>query len=97
MHTHRHDETGRKRTGSDEKSDKTEINRRISKTNPRCTTAWRIGDLSLPHKLKKINIMWFAILIFVCLSVEVLSYLTGGDTSNGIIRTNEENSSPETV
>lgn len=65
--------------------------------NPRCTTTWHIGGLSLPHKLKKINIMWFAILIFVCLSVEVLSYLTGGDTSNGIIRTNEEKTSPETI
>lgn len=41
--------------------------------------------------------MWFAILIFVCLSVEVLSYLTGGDTSNGIIRENDEERSPETI
>ena len=41
--------------------------------------------------------MWFAILIFVCLSVEVLSYLTGGDTNNGIIRKNKEKTSPETV
>jgi hypothetical protein len=41
--------------------------------------------------------MWFAILIFVCLSVEVLSYLTGGDTSNGIIREKDEKKSPETV
>lgn len=23
--------------------------------------------------------MWFAVLVFVCLSVEVLSYLTGGE------------------
>jgi hypothetical protein len=41
--------------------------------------------------------MWFAILIFVSLSVEVLSYLTGGDTSNGIISENNEETSPETV
>ena len=41
--------------------------------------------------------MWFAILIFVCLSVEVLSYLTGGDTSNGIIREKDEKKSPETL
>lgn len=41
--------------------------------------------------------MWFAILIFVCLSVEVLSYLTGGDTNNGIIIENKEKTSPETV
>ena len=41
--------------------------------------------------------MWFAILIFVCLSVEVLSYLTGGDTSNGIISGQKEERSPETV
>ncbi len=41
--------------------------------------------------------MWFAILIFVCLSVEVLSYLTGGDTSNSIIRTDDEKTSPETI
>ena len=41
--------------------------------------------------------MWFAILIFVCLSVEVLSYLTGSDTSNGISRTNKEEKSPETI
>lgn len=39
--------------------------------------------------------MWFAILIFVCLSVEVLSYLTGGDTNNGIITENKENRTPE--
>ncbi len=41
--------------------------------------------------------MWFAILIFVSLSVEVLSYLTGGDTSNGIICTKNEKKSPETI
>lgn len=26
--------------------------------------------------------MWFAILVFVCLSVEVLSYISGGDSKN---------------
>ena len=29
--------------------------------------------------LKTEVIMWFAVLVFVCLSVEVLSYLTGGE------------------
>ncbi len=28
-------------------------------------------------QLKKEVIMWFAVLVFVCLSVEVLSYLSG--------------------
>ena len=41
--------------------------------------------------------MWFAVLVFVCLSVEVLSYLTGGDTSNGIIKEDRNRRSPETV
>lgn len=39
--------------------------------------------------------MWFAVIVFVSLSVEVLSYLTGGDTSNGV-KGNKE-TSPETV
>lgn len=41
--------------------------------------------------------MWFAVIVFVSLSVEVLSYLTGGDTSNGIIRKDENKTTPETV
>ena len=41
--------------------------------------------------------MWFAVLVFVCLSVEVLSYLTGGDTQNGIAAHNEKKTSPEAV
>jgi hypothetical protein len=41
--------------------------------------------------------MWFAVLVFVCLSVEVLSYLTGGDTKNGINGQNREKASPEAV
>ena len=41
--------------------------------------------------------MWFAVLVFVCLSVEVLSYLTGGDTKNGISGRNREKTSPEAV
>ena len=41
--------------------------------------------------------MWFAVLVFVCLSVEVLSYLTGGDTKNGINIQNREKTSPEAV
>ena len=47
--------------------------------------------------LKKEVIMWFAVIVFVSLSVEVLSYLTGGDTSNGIIRNRNKKTSPETV
>ncbi len=39
--------------------------------------------------------MWLAVILFVSLSVEVLSYLTGGDTSNGIVRKDREKSSPE--
>jgi hypothetical protein len=39
--------------------------------------------------------MWFGVIVFVSLSVEVLSYLTGGDTKNGIIRNDNEKSSPE--
>ncbi len=39
--------------------------------------------------------MWLAVIVFVSLSVEVLSYLTGGDTKNGIIRNDNEKSSPE--
>ena len=41
--------------------------------------------------------MWFAVIVFVCLSVEVLSYLTGGDTKNGIISNNDKKTSPETA
>ncbi len=41
--------------------------------------------------------MWLAILVFVCLSVEVLSYLTGGETSNGINSGRRNKRSPETV
>ena len=39
--------------------------------------------------------MWLAVIVFVSLSVEVLSYLTGGDTKNGIIIKENEKSSPE--
>jgi len=39
--------------------------------------------------------MWLAVLVFVCLSVEVLSYLTGGDTDNGIKMTGQNERSPE--
>ena len=39
--------------------------------------------------------MWLAVIVFVSLSVEVLSYLTGGDTSNGIIRNKNKKTSPE--
>lgn len=39
--------------------------------------------------------MWLAVLIFVCLSVEVLSYLTGGDTNNGIKEAEQNKRSPE--
>lgn len=39
--------------------------------------------------------MWFAVLVFVCLSVEVLSYLTGGDTKNRIRLEENEETSPE--
>lgn len=41
--------------------------------------------------------MWLAIVVFVCLSVEVLSYLTGGETSNGICNESRNERSPETV
>ena len=41
--------------------------------------------------------MWFAVIVFVCLSVEILSYLTGGDTKNGIKGNNEEKTSPEAL
>lgn len=58
--------------------------------------------LYLCHIIQKSNIkteviMWFAVLVFVCLSVEVLSYLTGGDTKNGINIQNREKTSPEAV
>ena len=43
---------------------------------------------------KEVN-MWLAVIVFVSLSVEVLSYLTGGDTKNGIIIKENEKSSPE--
>lgn len=41
--------------------------------------------------------MWFAVIVFVSLSVEVLSYLTGGDTRNGINGKEEKKTSPETA
>lgn len=41
--------------------------------------------------------MWFAVIVFVCLSVEILSYLTGGDTKHGIKGNNEEKTSPEAL
>lgn len=41
--------------------------------------------------------MWLAVLVFVCLSVEVLSYLTGGETSKGIGREIGNERSPEAV
>lgn len=39
--------------------------------------------------------MWLAVIVFVSLSVEVLSYLTGGDTKNGIVMNDSKKSSPE--
>jgi hypothetical protein len=39
--------------------------------------------------------MWLAVIVFVSLSVEVLSYLTGGDTRNGIVRSANKKTSPE--
>ncbi len=47
--------------------------------------------------LKKEVNMWLAVLVFVCLSVEVLSYLTGGDTNNGIKGSGRNERSPETA
>ncbi len=41
--------------------------------------------------------MWLAVLVFVCLSVEVLSYLTGGETSETKDSSEEIRTSPETV
>ena len=45
--------------------------------------------------LKTEVIMWFAVIVFVSLAVEVLSYLTGGDTRNGIVNGNGDKTSPE--
>ena len=39
--------------------------------------------------------MWLAVLVFVCLSVEVLSYLTGSDTNDGIKSSDRNKRSPE--
>ena len=47
------------------------------------------------RKLKKEVNMWFAVIVFVSLAVEVLSYLTGGDTRNGIVNGNGDKTSPE--
>ena len=38
--------------------------------------------------------MWLAIIVFVCLSAEVLSYLTGGESANEL---NDQKTSPETI
>ena len=45
--------------------------------------------------LKKEVNMWLAVLVFVCLSVEVLSYLTGSDTNDGIKSSDRNKRSPE--
>jgi len=42
-------------------------------------------------------IMWFAVIVFVSLAVEVLSYLTGGDTDNCIRSKKNIEKSPEIV
>ncbi len=47
--------------------------------------------------LKTEVIMWFAVIVFVCLATEVLSYLTGGDTDNGMNTERRKDTSPETV
>ena len=47
------------------------------------------------RNLKKEVNMWFAVIVFVSLAVEVLSYLTGGDTRNGIVNGNGDKTSPE--
>ena len=41
--------------------------------------------------------MWFAVIVFVSLATEVLSYLTGGDTRNGLKASERKETSPETV
>lgn len=41
--------------------------------------------------------MWFAVIVFVSLATEVLSYLTGGDTRNGLNSSKGKETSPEAV
>ena len=41
--------------------------------------------------------MWLAVIVFVSLSVEILSYLTGGDAKESLKRRHNEKPSPETV
>jgi hypothetical protein len=41
--------------------------------------------------------MWLAVILFVSLSVEILSYLTGGNANENIKGKHIEKPSPETV
>ena len=41
--------------------------------------------------------MWLAVILFVSLSVEILSYLTGGNANENINGKHSEKPSPETV
>jgi hypothetical protein len=41
--------------------------------------------------------MWLAVILFVSLSVEILSYLTGGNANEKIKGKHSEKPSPETV
>lgn len=52
---------------------------------------------SYPGVYLIINVMWFGFLIFVCLSAEVLSYLTGGEDTDDISVGGKNSNKPETV
>lgn len=44
---------------------------------------WHNWAVSLQCKLKAEVNMWFAVIVFVCLATEVLSYLSGGEIEIG--------------
>ena len=92
MHAHRHNEADRKGAGSFEKIDHTEI-----EDIPDVPQIGTSGIYLCHINFKKEVIMWLAVLVFVCLSVEVLSYLTEGETSETKDSSEEIRTSPETV
>lgn len=66
-------------------------------TCPHCATDRHNGGISLQHNLKTEVNMWLAVILFVSLSVEILSYLTGGNANENIKGKHSEKPSPETV
>ena len=64
---------------------------------PHCAANRHNGGISLQHNLKNGVNMWLAVILFVSLSVEILSYLTGGNANENIKGKHIEKPSPETV